>query len=175
MRATSQEDELLRGMDYNLGNKKNCLVGNWSEELSLKEYAGHYRMPHDGAKGTSTYKRCVEHSLRYDTKDLATTNRKDFNEPTAPNQNLQYKSSALVGAREQLMMKKMQAGEKRRIMGSVVDSGNAAEEDDQKANEAVIDELGELVGDVPTKKTTPPSAASQAEVFDDLDGARGLS
>lgn len=96
-------------MDYNLGKKKNCLVGNWSEELSLKEYAGHYRMPHDGAKGTSTYKRCVEHSLRYDTRDLATTNRKDFNEPTAPNQNLQYKSSALLGAREQLLMKKMQA------------------------------------------------------------------
>ena len=30
----------LRSMDYNLGPTKNCLVGNWSEELSLKEYAG---------------------------------------------------------------------------------------------------------------------------------------
>jgi hypothetical protein len=96
-------------MDYNLGSRKNCLVGNWSEELALNEYAGHYRMPHDGAKGTSTYKRCVEHSLRYDVADLATTNRKDFNEPTAPHQNLTYKPNASVGAREQLMMQKLKA------------------------------------------------------------------
>ena len=96
-------------MDYNLGNKKNCLIGNWSEELALKDYAGHYRMPHDGAKGTSTYRRCVEHSLRYDVADLATTNRKDFNEPSAPHQNLTYKSNAMVGAREQLMMQKLKA------------------------------------------------------------------
>ena len=96
-------------MDYNLGPKKNCLIGNWSEEQALKDYAGHYRMPQDGAKGTSTYRRCVEHSLRYDVKDLNTTNRKDFNEPKAPQQNLSYNPSAMLGARERLMMQKMQA------------------------------------------------------------------
>jgi hypothetical protein len=96
-------------MDYNLGPRKNCLVGNWSEEQALNEYAGHYRMPQDGAKGTSTYKRCVEHSLRYDVADLTTTNRKDFNEPKAPHQNLTYKPNAGIGAREQLMMQKLNA------------------------------------------------------------------
>jgi hypothetical protein len=96
-------------MDYNLGSRKNCLVGNWSEEQALNEYAGHYRMPQDGAKGTSTYKRCVEHSLRYDVADLTTTNRKDFNEPKAPHQNLTYKPNAGIGAREQLMMQKLKA------------------------------------------------------------------
>jgi hypothetical protein len=30
-------------MDYNLGDKKNCLVGNWAEEQALNTYAGHYR------------------------------------------------------------------------------------------------------------------------------------
>lgn len=96
-------------MDYNLGPKKNCLIGNWSEESALKDYAGHYRMPHDGSKGTSTYRRCVEHSLRYEVKDLSTTNRKDFNEPAAPRQNLTYKPNAMMGARERQMMQKMQA------------------------------------------------------------------
>jgi len=97
------------GMDYNLGSKKNCLIGNWSEELSLNEYAGHYRMPHDGVKGTSSYKRVFEHELRYEVADLVTTNRKDFNQPTALHQNLTYKPNAMRGAREQLMMQKMQS------------------------------------------------------------------
>jgi hypothetical protein len=96
-------------MDYNLGNNKTCLIGNWSEELSLQDYAGHYRMPPDGAKGTSTYKRCIEHSLRYQTSELATTNRKDFNNPKASQQNLSYVPNAMLGAREQLMMRKMHA------------------------------------------------------------------
>eukprot|EP00961_Rhodomonas_salina_P299075 3938626-Rhodomonas_salina.3 len=30
-------------MDYNLGDTRTCLVGNWSEEKRLHEYAGHYR------------------------------------------------------------------------------------------------------------------------------------
>eukprot|EP00960_Hanusia_phi_P010969 322119-Hanusia_phi.AAC.11 len=41
-------------MDFNLGQKKNCLIGNWSEEKALHDYAGHSRMPSDGPKG----KRC---------------------------------------------------------------------------------------------------------------------
>jgi len=30
-------------MDYNLGPKKNCLIGNWNEEHSLHAYTGHHR------------------------------------------------------------------------------------------------------------------------------------
>jgi len=96
-------------MDYNLGPQKNCLVGNWSEEMALKDYAGHYRKPHDGPKGTSTYKRCVEHSLRYEVKDLITMNRKDFNDPKASQQNLNYNPKAMMGSREQLLLQKMHA------------------------------------------------------------------
>ena len=31
--------------DYNLGDKKGCLIGNWHEEHALLDYAGHFRVP----------------------------------------------------------------------------------------------------------------------------------
>ncbi len=31
--------------DYNLGEKKNCLIGNWLEEHALQDYTGHFRVP----------------------------------------------------------------------------------------------------------------------------------
>ena len=70
---------------------------------------GHYRMPPDGAKGTSSYKRCMEHSVRYDTADLITTNRKDFNDPKTPHQALTYVPDATIGPRAQMMARKIQA------------------------------------------------------------------
>lgn len=30
-------------MDFNLGDKKGCLIGNWQEENALKGYCGHHR------------------------------------------------------------------------------------------------------------------------------------
>ena len=39
----SAGERLCGTMDYNLGNKKGCLIGNWQEENALKDYCGHYR------------------------------------------------------------------------------------------------------------------------------------
>jgi len=94
-------------MDYNLGDTRTCLVGNWSEEKRLHEYAGHYRAA-PTKDSTHTYKRCIEHTNKIATKEMNTTNRLDFNDPKHPENPLVYKPDAVVGARQKAIMAKLQ-------------------------------------------------------------------
>eukprot|EP00286_Rhodomonas_abbreviata_P027642 CAMPEP_0181294798 /NCGR_PEP_ID=MMETSP1101-20121128/3800_1 /TAXON_ID=46948 /ORGANISM="Rhodomonas abbreviata, Strain Caron Lab Isolate" /LENGTH=217 /DNA_ID=CAMNT_0023399495 /DNA_START=161 /DNA_END=814 /DNA_ORIENTATION=- len=92
-------------MDYNLGKTRTCLIGNWAEEKSLHEYAGHYRAAPDPGAGT-TYKRCIEHSLRLNPEEL---------NPKDPDNHLVYKPDATVGSRQRAIMSRLKtvANEKR--------------------------------------------------------------
>ncbi len=84
--------------DYNLGEKKNCLIGNWLEEHALQDYTGHFRVPPKEDQGYkliddsvpcrnshffvySSHTRCIEHTVRLEPKSQITSNRKDFNHP----------------------------------------------------------------------------------------------
>ncbi|KAJ1469464.1 hypothetical protein T484DRAFT_1851708 [Baffinella frigidus] len=74
-------------MDFNLGDKKGCLIGNWQEENALKGYCGHHRTA------------------------LPEQTKKDFVDPRqaqTEQMHLVYKPQAMVGARERLMMQKLQ-------------------------------------------------------------------
>mmetsp|Transcript_40668 Transcript_40668/g.99921 ORF Transcript_40668/g.99921 Transcript_40668/m.99921 type:complete len:226 (+) Transcript_40668:114-791(+) len=93
-------------MDYNLGDKKKCLIGNWTEEHSLKEYAGHYRTADTPNK---THVRCIEHSVRYDPKELSSSHNRDFSNPKDPLNPLVYKPQDCLGAREKLIRAKLKA------------------------------------------------------------------
>mmetsp|Transcript_3435 Transcript_3435/g.11865 ORF Transcript_3435/g.11865 Transcript_3435/m.11865 type:complete len:166 (+) Transcript_3435:164-661(+) len=94
-------------MDFNLGQKKNCLIGNWSEEKALHDYTGHFRMPADGPKGRSTFKRCIEHSQRADNSDLKTSSKLDFSDPRAEHVKLNYQPDSTVGAREKMLLQRL--------------------------------------------------------------------
>mmetsp|Transcript_16483 Transcript_16483/g.32541 ORF Transcript_16483/g.32541 Transcript_16483/m.32541 type:complete len:237 (+) Transcript_16483:116-826(+) len=95
-------------MDYNLGDRKNCLIGNWNEEHSLNGYAGHHRTPVAGApKRGLTHVRCIEHSVRYDSHELQSSHNKDFSDPKDPLNPLVYKPQACVGARERMINAKL--------------------------------------------------------------------
>uniref|UniRef100_A0A7S0WEI0 Uncharacterized protein n=1 Tax=Hemiselmis tepida TaxID=464990 RepID=A0A7S0WEI0_9CRYP len=91
-------------MDYNLGDRKNCLIGNWNEEHSLHSYAGHYRT---APTAGMTHVRCIEHSIRYDSADLKSSHTKDFSDPKDPLNPLVYKPQACVGARQRLINAKL--------------------------------------------------------------------
>jgi len=93
-------------MDYNLGPHKKCLVGNWNEEHSLHDYAGHYRTAPSKA---FTHVRCVEHTVRYDTKELISSQKKDFCDPKDPLNPLVYKPESCMGARERMINAKLAA------------------------------------------------------------------
>eukprot|EP00283_Hemiselmis_rufescens_P007980 CAMPEP_0173419216 /NCGR_PEP_ID=MMETSP1357-20121228/1138_1 /TAXON_ID=77926 /ORGANISM="Hemiselmis rufescens, Strain PCC563" /LENGTH=232 /DNA_ID=CAMNT_0014381823 /DNA_START=83 /DNA_END=781 /DNA_ORIENTATION=+ len=91
-------------MDYNLGQRKNCLIGNWNEEHSLHSYAGHYRTAPTAAM---THVRCIEHSVRYDASELKSSHAKDFSNPKDPLNPLVYKPQDCMGARERLINAKL--------------------------------------------------------------------
>jgi hypothetical protein len=89
--------------DYNLGDKKNCLIGNWLEEHALEDYTGHFRVPPKEDQGYDyglvffydtqwqayncflticrSHTRCIEHTVRLEPKNQVTSNRRDFNHP----------------------------------------------------------------------------------------------